>query len=691
MSEPMSRAATHTEMNLGSTVAGAMRTLAGLFQVTVPLSDERIAHRLLLGAVLGIGALLRFWGLGSFGLQGDEETMAMATMHIVRDGVPILPSGMLYPRGLTELYLMAGSVKIFGESEWAFRLPSVLCGIAASGLAYQAGRRFLRPHWNLAFAATVALLPALIEYSQTARMYIFMEVCIAACLACIFAWERTNRLAWLVGAVVALVFGIELHALAVTCVLLFLLPGILHGDPRKYAYGLGAVALCMLAYLGIDAWVNANYPVPPPEYAADLGPDPRGSAPTEYPLEFDIALWLVGAVTAGFVIYLGRKIPQRLPGICITALLLAGLVAQLMLFYHVAVLLAAAGSIAAYRFAGPVILRRYGMYLLSSAAISLLQLTVLAARPGSIIKLVGAIVGQPSVWPYVRVAEFSVVAVTCAALATAWGLWCVASGKRAPDYVLLLVLGLWIPLFVIGFFVWNLPARYTAASLLPMLLAAFAFIQQLSDWLSQRLRSWSAARWAQTVAVLVVVVLIVNPPMIAAMLTNDSQHPDHKGAALFMRTQQLRPDDVILAEDVLEQTYYLGKVDYWLISRKVARRYVERVDGEIRDFYTGTRVIDSGAALEDLLNRYSDRRIFVIGSGENTSDGRRAMRGFGIAEVLTSDRFEVLYVGSDGFTKVWRAKPRAARGAASGVDSGGAGAAGVLLKPAARHYAVGVE
>jgi hypothetical protein len=193
------------------------------------------------------------------------------------------------------------------------------------------------------------------------------------------------------------------------------------------------------------------------------------------------------------------------------------------------------------------------------------------------------------------------------------------------------------------------------------------------------------------VAAFVIVFLIVNPPqMIAAMLASGLRHPDHKGAALFMRTQQLRPDDVILAEDVLQQTYYLGQVDYWLISRKVARRYVERVDGEIRDFYTGTRVIDSGAALEQLLNSYSDRRIFVIGSGENTSDGRRAMRGFGIAEVLASDRFEVLYVGSDGFTKVWCARPRAARDAASAVDAG-AGAAGVLLKPTAPRRAVGVE
>src|SRR5688572_24593979 len=101
-------------------------------------------------------------------------------------------------------------------------------------------------------------------------MYIFMLVCVAGALACIFAWERSGRIGWLIGGVLALIVGIELHALAVTCALIFLMPGLLQGDQRKFAYGLGAVSLLMVAYLAIDGWVNANYPVPPPEYAAEV-------------------------------------------------------------------------------------------------------------------------------------------------------------------------------------------------------------------------------------------------------------------------------------------------------------------------------------------------------------------------------------------------------------------------------------
>ena len=118
----------------------------------------------------------------------------------------------------------------------------------------------------------------------------------------------------------------------------------------------------------------------------------------------------------------------------------------------------------------------------------------------------------------------------------------------------------------------------------------------------------------------------------------------------------LRGADVILAEDVLQQTYYLGKgqVDYWLMSRNHARRYVERVNGQIRDFYTGAGVISDARMLEELLQRERGHRIFVIGSGENQSDRRQGMRG-DMDAVLRSSQFEVIYEGRDGLTQVWRA------------------------------------
>src|SRR5688572_9404130 len=105
-----SRAVTFAETITAEAMAAVMGAVARAFQLTAPIDQERLVHRMLLVVALAVGTLLRFWGLGSFSLAGDEETMAMATMHIVQDGKPLLPSGMFYPRGLTELYLMAASV-----------------------------------------------------------------------------------------------------------------------------------------------------------------------------------------------------------------------------------------------------------------------------------------------------------------------------------------------------------------------------------------------------------------------------------------------------------------------------------------------------------------------------------------------------------------------------------------------------
>src|SRR5262245_44445556 len=155
-----------------------MTLISRWFEPTVPDHDYGHAHYLVLALLLVAGTWLRFWGLGNVGLHGDEETMAMPAMAILHSGHPVLPSGMIYPRAPLQLYLMAGSVWIFGESEWAFRFPSAVFGSIAGLACFFMGRRFLSPALNLAFVATMTFLPGLIEFSQTARMYVFLITCL---------------------------------------------------------------------------------------------------------------------------------------------------------------------------------------------------------------------------------------------------------------------------------------------------------------------------------------------------------------------------------------------------------------------------------------------------------------------------------------------------------------------------------
>ena len=184
-----------------SLIRAVLADFAALFAPARPQEKSGRREWLLVLLIVTAGAVLRFWGLGAVGLHGDEETMAMPTQHIVEHGTPILPSGMFYPRAIGQLYLMAASVATFGQNEWALRLPSALCGVLLIVLSYFVGRRFLALRWNLAFVAAVALLPEFIVDAQTARMYVFFVASVAAFLLFLFRWERTERPAYLAGAV----------------------------------------------------------------------------------------------------------------------------------------------------------------------------------------------------------------------------------------------------------------------------------------------------------------------------------------------------------------------------------------------------------------------------------------------------------------------------------------------------------
>lgn len=642
------------------TFSNIVQAVASLFETTRPEARVQAAHLWWLAAAVVAGAVVRFWGLGGVGLHGDEETMAMAARHILVDGRPILPSGMFYPRAMTQLYAMALSLSIFGETEWALRLPSALCGVALIGLSFVVGRRFLRPQWNLALAATIAFLPDLIIDSQTARMYIFLVTCVMASLACLFAWERTDRAGWLIAAALALIVGIDMHLLAAAAIPVFLLPGLLQGDVRKCIYGAVAALVVAGAFVVIDVWTGAQYPVPPPEFAADLGPPTRqqSRAAQEFALSFDIAAWTTGLVSAFLALHVVRAVPVRTAAAASAALLLAGIGLQLALFYHLAALSYLCGAVVARRYGSATVTFRMMILAMASGLLALIHVTVLASAPGSVIKLVGAMVGQPSVWPYVRVAELSEFAgvLTCALLA--WGLYQLAHNRRVSDYWLLAVLGVWAPVFALGLFAWNVPARYTLMSLSPMLLCAFAFAQRGTDWLLAHVPPLRWLAQPHALAAALAAVCATNPASAAAVVNAGYRiHPDHKGAAQFMRSQQVNDDDVVLAEDVLQQTYYLGKVDYWLIGKHIARRYVKRAEGGVVDFYTGTPVIVTAAMLDEVLQNNRDKRVFIVGSGEGQHNRRRTVRGQELHEAIESDRFDTIYVGRDGLTRVLRAVP----------------------------------
>jgi len=594
------------------------------FVQTAAPQDYQRNDYLALWLILGVGTLLRFWGLGDVGLHGDEETMAMSAMAILETGQPVLPSGMYYSRALLNIYMMSGSVWLFGESEWAFRLPSAIVGSLAGLAAFFMGRRFLMPQLNLAFVATMTFLPGMIVVSQTARMYVFFAACILWFAASLFRWERDQRISSLIIALIVWLLCLHFHRLAIFVAPLFLFPGLSTQSWKLLIQGVVAAAGGALVFNVYANWISGRYPSSldrPPSLEQIIQPTAIDALASANEWLFAASVLAIFVFVAVMIFKLARL--KELAEAGPVLLVGGGLLAIVALHYHVGGILMLLGL--AFWLRSPVLSRRVVVVpLLLAFAIAAFQLSIIyhsGLFPGR--KIIGAVIGTPSIWPIFRFLTFSPVAgLTYSAVILVLLLRFINQSKF-PVHFLLFVMAVWAPLLIIGYVDSYIPPRYAMGQLGFFLLCTFAgvaFVAREYGWLSQdkRLsRSW-------VVAISIISVALINPITLARTLNPDyDMYPDHKGAADYI--QNLNPDSdfILIAEDILQQTYYLGKVDYWLREIDNANKYTILRDGRQVDFYTATPLLGTGAQLQSVLDNSEGRDIYILGSGENFVDGQR--------------------------------------------------------------------
>jgi hypothetical protein len=609
----------------------------------------------MLWLIVAAGAALRFWQLGYAGLHGDEDIMGLAAHGLLEHGVPVLPSDMVYTRALLHTYIIAGSMYLFGDTEWAMRLPSALMGSLVPLLAFAMGRRFLEPKLNLVFAAIMAFLPIMIEISQTARMYVFFIAGLLAFGALLFKWEATNKLPWLVAAFAVWLLTLHFHDLAVFAAPLFLFPGLSMQSWRRLCEGGAALGAGFVAYFVSSAIQSTYYPGQ--EQRLDVTAE-AATTPLQLlaqgPLGWVLALAVIALillVTAGTV-----NVQRRVAMLPPVGLLTFGVAACALLHYHIGGVALLLGLIFWFRANAASALRLLpaaGVLLLMTA-LQLVHLHGTGEFAGR--QLIGALIGTPSVWPAIRFGTYSPTAIAVYLLVLGFAAVQFARRRPLPEHFLLFVIAVWAPVAAIGLFTWDAPPRYMLGVLPFMVLCLLAGISYVAQETLAGHRLLT--RPASAVAVYVALVLAtVNPAAVAVAASNDYRtHPDHKGAAEFIMALEPGPQDLLIAEDSINQTFYLGRVNYSLLAYDVAQAHAVAADGRQYGQYTGTPVIGTGNELRAVLDKHSVGAIYIIGSGENFDDGRRYMRRHGIYELLKSDRMEVIYEGRDNRTKVWRVR-----------------------------------
>ncbi|HEX8755870.1 MAG TPA: hypothetical protein VF745_06005, partial [Steroidobacteraceae bacterium] len=467
--------------------------------------------------------------------------------------------------------------------------------------------------------------------------------------------ERTGRSAYLIAAVLEMAVSLEFHTLSIFAAWLCFLPGLLSGEGRtpQFQWRLlrhGAMAFVAIAveFVALNRWIASEYPHALGDVAGTPINGPRALAPPLHVL-WPLVIVLPALALSWYVI--------RARGGWPVALLTASLVAQAARLDHVALLLIIAALVLARR-EGKLPGARLALYFAVCALLTAAQIGyLLQHQAGTLSQVIGLLLGWPSVRAYLAVSRYSLAVSLLAVCALGTGLWRLAHRQRVPDFLLFLTLGVWIPLLQIGYFEWDPAQRYVEAQIMPLILAAFAF-GQWATRAAVRVRVPGQVAWGGTVAAAVVCLLVIDPARLhAAVDPTYANYPDHLGAAEFVQSQHLRPNDILVAEDALMQTYYLGHVSYWLQDREMAAPFLRRVDGRWVDEYTGAPLIGSGAQLEQLVESRDRGAIYVIGSGEDQQNGRKLMRGLGIAQVLDSPAFHLVYVGRDGLTDVWKADP----------------------------------
>ena len=137
---------------------------------------------LILAAITALAAVLRLWQIGE-SLWVDE----LHTSWCLQAGFENVPQRAA-EGNQSPLYfwLLWGVTRVFGESEFTLRLPSLLAGIALPGMAWLLVRRLGLGEKTLLTAVLASLLVAVdhtsIFYSTEARPYALVELASAGAL-----------------------------------------------------------------------------------------------------------------------------------------------------------------------------------------------------------------------------------------------------------------------------------------------------------------------------------------------------------------------------------------------------------------------------------------------------------------------------------------------------------------------------
>lgn len=163
-------------------------------------------YNLALAAIFETGIILRFWELGRAQLWYDEAFTLLAARLDIPGLIRATASDVHPP---LHYLIQWAIIRLFGEQNWAMRMPSALCSVAAMFLMWQLAKRMniSRPA-ILTALGFMALNPVQLWYAQEARMYPMLQLLVL--LQVLFVLDRHW---WLLCIVTAIALWLHNYAL----------------------------------------------------------------------------------------------------------------------------------------------------------------------------------------------------------------------------------------------------------------------------------------------------------------------------------------------------------------------------------------------------------------------------------------------------------------------------------------------
>jgi uncharacterized membrane protein len=227
-------------------------------------------NTLALGALLVLGAALRFWNLGAESFWHDESWTWGLIQGSPKDTVLRLVNYDAHP---PLYFFLVQAWSLFGSSDAWLRALSVLFGLASIPLIYRLATRVGNPNAGLAAAAFLTLSPYHVYYSREARSYaLLVLLCIASLDLLLDLAAAPNRRKWIafaaVSAAILLTHYMGAFFLAAEAGAALLLRRERPGFLREFATAGASAALLYLPWMPVFirhvTAVNAGFWLPAP-------------------------------------------------------------------------------------------------------------------------------------------------------------------------------------------------------------------------------------------------------------------------------------------------------------------------------------------------------------------------------------------------------------------------------------------